>query len=107
MTDKDFPTRLSDSTVQRIAMLARRLRKSKRAVIEGAVDAYARRVDDGPARRTKKSRGTKSQTEFAARSDVVDVIERSCGAWRRRESPAQTVENIRRVFRQSMERRAR
>jgi hypothetical protein len=84
--DKSFSTRLNGSTVKRIEQLARRLRTSKKAVIEGAIDVYVQRIEG---------------------QNDPDVFDLTCGAWNRKESPARTVERSRRVLRQSLERRTK
>jgi predicted transcriptional regulator len=82
--DKIFSTRVDESVIHRIGSLARRLRTSKKRVIEDAVETYAARIE-----REQKS----------------DVFEETSGAWRRKETARRTVEEARAAFRQAMERR--
>jgi predicted transcriptional regulator len=84
--DKIFSTRVDESVIHRIGSLARRLRTSKKRVIEKAVETYAAQVE-----REQKS----------------DVLEETFGAWRRKESAAQTVDDVRATFRRAMERHQR
>ena len=84
--DKIFSTRVDEAVIHRIGSLARRLRTSKKRVIEKAVETYAAQVE-----REQKS----------------DVFEETCGAWHRKETPQQTVERARAAFRRSMERHQR
>jgi hypothetical protein len=82
--DKILSARVEESVVNRIGWLARRLHTSKKKVIESAIEAYASKVD---------------------KEQDLDVFEETCGAWRRRESPARVVETARKAFRNSMQRR--
>ena len=81
--DKILSARVEESVVSRINSLARRLHTSKKRVIESAIEAYAAGVD--------KEQG-------------IDVFRETCGAWRRGEAPARTVESARKAFRSSMQR---
>ena len=81
--DKIFSARVQESVIQRIGALARRLHTSKKRIIENAVQSYADQID---------------------RKDQFDVLEQTCGAWRRKESAATIVEEARKTFRKSMER---
>jgi len=84
--DKIFSTRVDESVIHRIGSLARRLRTSKKRVIEKAVETYAAQVE-----KEQKS----------------DVLEETFGAWRRKESAAETVDHVRATFRRAMERHQR
>jgi predicted transcriptional regulator len=81
--DKILSARVHESVIQRIGSLARRLHTSKKRIIENAVQNYADQID---------------------REDHFDVLEQTCGAWRRKESIGRTVEEARKKFRKSMER---
>ena len=84
--DRIFSARLDEAVVYQIGMLAEQLETSKKAVIERAVHALTREVtDDGGE----------------------DVIDRTLGAWKRDESPSETVTKGRDAFRRSMERHRR
>jgi hypothetical protein len=63
--DKIFSARVSESIIQRISSLARRLHTSKKSIIENAVTIYADQID---------------------REHQFDVFGQTCGAWRRKES---------------------
>ncbi len=82
--DKILSARVHESVIQRIGSLARRLHTSKKRIIENAVQSYADQID---------------------REDQYDVLEQTCGAWRRKESAGRIVEEARKTFRKSMERR--
>ena len=82
--DKIFSARMNEAVIHRIGSLARRLRTSKKRVLENAVETYAARI------------------EQETRSDV---FEETCGAWRRKETARQTVDEARAAFRRAMERR--
>ena len=79
--DRIFSTRVDESVVRQIGVLAQRLRKTKKAVIEDAVRLYAEKVE--------------RETNF-------DALEQTLGAWRRAESPDSIVEEAREAFRRSM-----
>ena len=81
--DKILSARLDESTVNRIDSLARRLRTSKKKVIETAIEAYATQVDEAQG---------------------FDVFKHTCGAWRRKESAQKTMERARKAFQHSMRR---
>ena len=84
--DKILSARIDESVANRITSLARRLRTSKKQVIESAIEAYASQVDQDQG---------------------VDVFDETCGAWHRQESPARVVEAARKAFRDSMQRHHR
>jgi predicted transcriptional regulator len=84
--DKILSARVDESVIQRISSLARRLNTSKKHVIENAVRDYARKIDQ---------------------EENFDVFEQTSGAWRRKESASRIVEEARKAFRSSMERRRR
>jgi len=81
--DKILSARVDESVVSRIGWLARRLHTSKKKIIESAIERYAAQVD--------------KEQEF-------DVFEHTCGAWRRKKPPGETVCKVRKAFRDSMER---
>jgi hypothetical protein len=82
MMDKILSVRVNESVIRRIGSLARRLRTSKRRVIENAVKSYAARIE-----REQKS----------------DVFEKTSGAWHRKELARRSIEEARAAFRRSME----
>ena len=81
--DKILSIRVHESVIHRIGFLARRLRTSKKRVIEDAVETYAAQIE-----REQKS----------------DVFKETLGAWRRKETPQQAVRKARAAFRRCMER---
>jgi hypothetical protein len=81
--DKVISSRVSEAVAHQIELVSRRLRISKKKVIEEAVLAYARQT---------------------AKEDDLDVFARTSGAWKRRESAATTVRRARQAFRNSMKR---
>ena len=81
--DKILSARVDESVVNRIGSLARRLRTSKKKIIESAIERYATQVD--------------KEQDF-------DAFEHTCGAWHRKGSPGQTVVKVRKAFRDSMRR---
>ena len=81
--DKILSARVDESVVNRIGSLARRLRTSKKKIIETAIEVYATQID--------------------AAQDF-DVFEHTCGAWRRKESHRETMVKVRKAFQRSMER---
>jgi predicted transcriptional regulator len=81
--DKVLSARVDEAVVRRIANLARRLHTTKKAVIEGAIQMYAAKVEQ---------------------ESELDVLEETLGAWAREESASQTVKRAREAFRDSMRR---
>jgi len=81
--DKILSARVDESVVNRIGSLARRLRTSKKKIIETAIEVYATQLD---------------------KAQDFDVFEHTCGAWHRKESVRKTVDNARKVFQRSMQR---
>ncbi len=84
--DKIMSARIDESAAARIGALARHLHTSKKDIIERAIEMYAAHVGS---------------------AEDTGVFERTCGAWRRKESAAQLVEEARKAFRDSMEERKR
>jgi len=84
--DGVFSARVSEAVVRRIGALARRLRVSKKAIIERAILELAERVEG---------------------EEEMDVLDHTHGVWKRKERPAETVAGARRAFRDSMTRRHR
>lgn len=81
--DKIFSARVDESVIRRIGGLARQLKTTKKAVIEGAIRLYAEKVE---------------------KENNLDVLELTLGAWNRKESPDKTVRKARKAFRNSMNR---
>lgn len=82
--DKIFSARIDESIIHKITVLAHALKVSKKKIIEGAIEAYAQKL------------GKASQ---------ASVFEQTFGAWKRDETPQETVERGRKAFRDSMMRR--
>lgn len=84
--DKILSARISESVVRQIGILAQELHVTKKAVIEAAIAEYAEKVQAG---------------------GKMDVLEKTLGAWQRKETPEKTLEKARREFRKSMTRHYR
>ena len=84
--DKILSARVDEIVIRRIGSLARRLRTSKKAVIERAITELSSRVEAGESD-----------------SEIVE----SFGAWCREESPDDTRDQVRGAFQDSMERHHR
>ena len=82
--DKIFSTRVDEALVRQISAMAHELRTTKKAIVEAAIQAYAKTI---------------------AEEKHTDVLEQTLGAWRRKEAPEQTVERSRAAFRKAMQRR--
>ena len=81
--DKVFSARVDESIVSRIGVLARELNTTKKSIIEEAVHLLSEKVE---------------------KEHNVDILDLTCGAWRRKESAHSTVRRSRRAFRKSMTR---
>ena len=79
--DKILSTRVDESIIQRIGVLARQLGTTKKAVVEGAIRLYAATVDE---------------------QENCDVFERTSGVWKRDESGDQIISEARKIFQESM-----
>lgn len=84
--DKILSARVDESVIKRIGTLSRKLRTTKKSVIEAAVNAYAEQTSHG--------KGT-------------DPLEATLGAWKRAEPPVETLQRAKTVFRTAMERHRR
>jgi len=84
--DKVFSARLDESVIQQISLLSRKLHTTKKTVIEAAIQSYS------------KQTGLKEQ---------ADVLDHTCGAWERSETPQQSISTSRAAFNQSIERHQR
>ena len=81
--DKILSARVDDTIIHRIGALARQLGTTKKAIIENAVLCYAEQIEQ---------------------EQNTDVLAQTCGAWKRDETPNETVEEARQTFRKSMNR---
>lgn len=81
--DKIFSTRVDEAIIQRIGLLAKRLNTSKKAIIEQAITAYSEKMEE---------------------EHNIDVLEQTFGAWKREETLEETIDQTKRVFRESIQR---
>ena len=81
--DKIMSTRMDESVIRHIAMLAKKLGTSKKAVLENAVRCYAEKIE--------------AEQGF-------DVLSHTFGSWQRVESAAETVAAVKETMRKSQER---
>jgi hypothetical protein len=79
--DKILSTRVDETTIKKIGLLAQKLKKTKKAIIEGA--SY-------------------SDADQTASSQAMDILDQTCSAWNRPESPQKTVTRVREGFRKSI-----
>ena len=84
--DKILSARVDEAVLRKLGLLAARLKTTKKAIIEEAILAFE---------------------EKAAIESEVDALKQTLGAWKRDESPEQTVERSRKAFQKSMERHHR
>ena len=81
--DKILSARVDETTIRKIGLLAQKLKKTKKAVIEEAIRSYA---------------------DQTVSSQSIDILDQTCGAWNRSETPRETVLGVREGFRKSMKR---
>jgi hypothetical protein len=81
--DKVMSTRMDETVIQHIGMLAKKLGTSKKAVLENAVRCY---------------------TEKIGAEQDLDILSHTFGSWKRDESAAETVKSIKDTMRKSQER---
>ncbi len=81
--DKIMSTRMDETVIQNIGMLARKLGISKKAVLENAVRLYCKKME--------------------AAQDL-DILSNTFGSWKRDESTAETVKLVKDAMRKSQER---
>jgi predicted transcriptional regulator len=81
--DKIMSTRMDESVIRHIGMLAKKLGTSKKAVLENAVRYYAEKIE--------------AEQGF-------DVLTDTFGSWQRDESAAETVAAVKETMRKSQER---
>ena len=84
--DKVFSARVDESIVSRIGVLARELNTTKKSIIEEAIHLLSEKVE---------------------KEHNVDILDLTCGAWARKESPQSTVRRARKPFSSSMTRHHR
>ncbi|MBS1255326.1 MAG: hypothetical protein MAG581_01126 [Deltaproteobacteria bacterium] len=81
--DKVLSSRIDESIIQQIGILADELGTTKKSVIESAIKLYA------------------EQTKM---SEKTDAFSRTSGTWLRSESPEESIKNARAAFNKSMNR---
>jgi len=81
--DKVFSTRLDESIIRQVGLLARQLGMTKKAVIQKAIQTLAEKVEV---------------------THDMNVWKETCGAWQRRELPETTVQKAREAFEESIKR---
>ena len=84
--DKILSARVDESVIQQVGLLAHELKTSKKAVIEAAVRLYSEQI------------GLEKK---------IDIFENTCGAWKRSETPQESISKARSAFNESMERHHR
>ncbi len=81
--DKIMSTRMDEGIIQRIGILATKLGKSKKAVLEEAVLLYAEKIES---------------------EQNIDIFSHTFGAWQREEPADETVRHVKEMMRKSQER---
>ena len=81
--DKILSARVDELILNKISFLAHKLHVSKKKIIEGAVQAYAQKMESAAD---------------------IDVFTQTSGAWKRKEPVDQVVNHNKSAFRQSMKR---
>ena len=81
--DKILSTRVDESVIRHIGLLAEKLGTSKKAVLENAVRCYAEKIE--------------AEQGF-------DVLTHTSGCWQRDESAAETLHAVKEAMRRSQER---
>ena len=84
--DKILSARVDEAVIQQLGRLSRKLNTSKKAVIEAAIKLYSQ------------------QTGLDGNSSV---LESTCGAWKRMETPSESVAEARSAFNESMQRHSK
>ncbi len=81
--DKIMSTRVDDSVIRNIGMLAKKLGTSKKSVIENAIQCYLEKIEA---------------------ESGLDVFAHTFGSWQRDETADETVKKIKATVRKSQER---
>ena len=84
--DKIFSARVGEETLARIEVLAQQLGKTKKQIIQEAIEQYQAKAG-----------------EFLS----LDILEHTFGAWKRPESARETSSKARKAFQESMVRHRR
>ncbi|MDA3918708.1 MAG: hypothetical protein PF690_17295 [Deltaproteobacteria bacterium] len=81
--DKILSARVDESVIQQVGILAHELNTSKKAIIEAAIRLYS---------------------EQTGLKEKIDAFETTCGAWKRSETPEESISTARSAFNKSMKR---
>lgn len=81
--DKILSARVDEEVVQKINIIAHKLKTTKKSVIENAIQDYAEKIE---------------------KEEKIDLLELTLGAWKRDETPDETIKDIKNKFKQSMNR---
>ena len=79
--DKILSARIDETVLNKISLLSQRLHATKKKIIETAIQMYAQKIESG-----KK----------------FDVLEQTCGAWKRKGSIAENIMQNKAKFRKSL-----
>ena len=82
--DKILSTRIDESVIKSISLLAQELHTTKKAIIEAAILSYVK--------------------EMQLSGNNIDVFEHTLGAWKRDETTEELIDKTRGEFRKSMKR---
>lgn len=74
---------MDEAVIQQVGMLARELKTTKKAIIEAAIKNYS------------EQKGVESK---------INIFNKTCGAWKRDETPQESISKARSAFNKSMER---
>jgi hypothetical protein len=79
--DKILSARVDEGIVQKINLIAQKLKTTKKSVIEHAINNYAKKIE---------------------KEEEIDILDLTFGAWKRNETPDNTIKDIKAKFAQSM-----
>ena len=82
--DKILSARIDEIILNKISLLSQRLHTTKKNIIETAVQLYAQKIELG---------------------NKFDVLEQTCGAWKRNGAIAENIRQTKSEFRKSLMRR--
>ncbi len=83
--NKIFSARIDEEVIRYIGYLAKKMKTSKKEIIETAVREYAEKINQ---------------------MGEIDILEESFGIRHREETPEETVEEAKKTFREAMKRHA-
>jgi hypothetical protein len=81
--DRILSARIDDAVYRKISDLSTRMHTSKKSVIEMAIQQFGEHIEQDAE---------------------TTVFDRTCGIWNRNETPAETIDHVRRTFHNSMTR---